>query len=343
MITFCLSDGSRHQFGEGDEDTVVSLDDTAWDEFRNERRTAFGLLYAGMMHVDKGRFEDVALWEMQLRKLWDGRPIYDASATAALDGIDLHRSFTLADSDDDMKAFLHAAGFIHVRSVFSMDEIESIRAEVERLRGLAKPDDGRSWWAKNADGEQVCCRLIYLAQQSDKLEWVSKDERLARIAALSGEHLVPADDRIDGLNTVIKNPSVVEGLSDLPWHQDCGLGGHPVLCPGLNIGIQLDEANAENGQLHILAGSHNHSISSAQRLDTERLPVVRVDTQPGDVTAHFGHITHAAPPPSSPTAGRRAMYVTFVRQALFDVIPEGRGYNDVLLNTPGQPSVTQLT
>src|SRR4051794_2699303 len=133
MITFSLPDGTRHQFGDGAEDTIVSVSESGWDDFRQERRTAFGLLYAGLMHVDKGRFEDVALWEMQLRKEWDGRPIYDDSATAALEGVDLSRSFTLADRDDDMKAFLHATGFIHVRSVFTSEEIRSIGREVERL------------------------------------------------------------------------------------------------------------------------------------------------------------------------------------------------------------------
>ena len=27
-------------------------------------------------------------------------------------------------------------------------------------------------------------------------------------------------------SVVIKNPEIVSGLSDLPWHRDCGIGGH---------------------------------------------------------------------------------------------------------------------
>jgi ectoine hydroxylase-related dioxygenase (phytanoyl-CoA dioxygenase family) len=122
---------------------------------------------------------------------------------------------------------------------------------------------------------------------------------------------------------------VVEGLADLPWHRDCGLGGHPVLCPALNIGIQLDRADAENGQLHFLAGSHRSSGAPPAPGD-DSLPVLAVETAPGDVTVHFGHVLHAAPPPTSPTAGRRALYVGFVPPALFDVIGPRQGYNDVL-------------
>ena len=319
--------------------TLVELSEEAWDDFRHERRTAFGLLYGGQLAVKAGRFEAFADWELELRREWEGRPVYDDSAAAAVAGLDLRRSFTLADPDDEMQAFLHAAGFLHVRGVYSLAEIEELRSAVEARKELARPDDGRSWWATNRRGEQVCCRLIYLAQQSPALAGVSHDERLARLAALSGEALRPADDRIDGLNTVIKNGEVVDGLSDLPWHQDCGMGGHPVLCPGLNVGIQLDAADAANGQLHFLAGSHHHSVGHTIRDDW---PVVAVDTEPGDATVHFGHVAHAAPPPTSPDAGRRAMYVTFVRDALFDAIPPGKGYNDVVLQTPGQPAPDAL-
>ena len=342
MITFLVADGTRHEFGEGEADTVVELDHAAWDDFRQERRTAFGLLYAGMLNMAKGSFEDLAHWEIQLRKEWEGRPIFDQEAAAALAGVDLARSFSLDDDDEDMRRFLHTAGFLHVRQVFSAGEVEEMRAEVERLKAAATPDDGRSWWARNQRGEQVCCRVIYMAQQSESLAKVPADHRLARLAALSGEPLRPADDRIDGLGVVIKNPDVIEGLSDLPWHQDCGLGGHPVLCPGLNVGIQLDAATADNGQLRILAGSHHHSIPPGGFDDETGLPIIAIDTEPGDVTVHFGHVSHAAPPPTGPHAGRRAMYVTFVRDELFDVIPEGQGYNDVVLQTPGQPAPTAL-
>jgi len=39
---------------------------------------------------------------------------------------------------------------------------------------------------------------------------------------------------------------------------------------------------------------------------------------------------HAAPPPLSPTANRKAVYVGFHVPELFDVIGPGQAYNDVL-------------
>jgi ectoine hydroxylase-related dioxygenase (phytanoyl-CoA dioxygenase family) len=346
VIAFCLPDGTRYAFSRGPddttEDTVVELDAQAWQELRDERRSAFGLLYAGMLSFVEGGFEDLAAWEPELRRQWHGRPAYDDAAVAAMAGVDLGRSYTLDDADDEMRDFLQTTGFLHVRNVFAADEIAVMRDEVERLKAIASPDDGQSWFAKNRDGKQVCCRLIYLAQRSADLAKVADDGRLRRLAALSGEQLRPTIDRLDGVSVVIKNPDVVEGLSDLPWHQDCGLGGHPVLCPALNIGIQLDVASADNGQLRFLAGSHRHAIP-VDCFSRPDLPIVAIDTRPGDVTVHFGHVSHEAPPPRDPAAGRRALYVGFATDRLFETVPAGSGYNDVLLQTPGQPAPAALT
>jgi ectoine hydroxylase-related dioxygenase (phytanoyl-CoA dioxygenase family) len=126
---------------------------------------------------------------------------------------------------------------------------------------------------------------------------------------------------------VIKNAGVVEGLSDLPWHRDCGLGGHPLTCPKLNVGIQLDAASAATGRLLFVPGSWRHSW---HRSDLARAPVVAVDTAPGDVTVHLGDVFHAAPPPAGTGPGRRVLYLTFMPARAFDAIPAGQSYNDVI-------------
>ncbi len=336
-IAFRLPDGRSYTFepvgGDievrpGDEGarTVVELDEAAWSDFVHEAHTSFGLLYAGALRFPRGDFGGLDRWEPVLRAVFAARPLYDPSALA---GADLARSFGADDDPDELAAFLTATGFLHVRGVFDAGEIAAVSDEVERLRRRARPDDRRSWWAKDADGRDVCCRLIYTSLESATLGRLAGSDQLHRLAALARRPLIPVVDRLDGVSVVIKNPAVVEGLSDLPWHRDCGLGGHPVLCPALNIGVQLDRADADNGQLHFLAGSHLSSGAPPGPGD-DGLPVLAVETEPGDVTVHFGHVFHAAPPPRSPTAGRRALYVGFVAPELFDVIGPGQGYNDVL-------------
>ncbi len=130
---------------------------------------------------------------------------------------------------------------------------------------------------------------------------------------------------------VIKVPGAAEGLADLPWHRDCGMGGHPVKCPMLNVGIQLDAATPETGQLEMIAGSHRGTSRLPRTKEAADLPVARLTTEPGDVTVHFGHTLHAAPPPSrSNGTGRRALYLSFVPPRTFEMVGPGQGYNDVL-------------
>jgi hypothetical protein len=342
-IAFRLPDGRAYTYvpiggtvdvraGDTDAETVVELDEATWSNFAYELQTCFGLLYAGALKFPRGGFEGLLRWEPAIRSMFDGRPLYDPDAVA---GIDVHRTFTLDDSDAELRTYLDEAGFLHVRGVFTEAEVDGLRAEVERLAAVAAPDDGRSWWATRADGTPVCCRLIYLPSASEQIGALGDDTRMRRIAGLVGEPLEPTIDCLDGFSVVMKHPEVVEGLSDLPWHRDCGLGGHPVICPSIQIGIQLDAASAESGQLHMLAGSHRCSSHQLDPADESELPAVAVDTRPGDVTVHYGHLLHAAPPPTGDGPGRRALYVSYVRPATIEYIGPGHGYNDVLFERDG--------
>ena len=317
--------GVQVRAGDEDAGTVVQLGEADWCDFVNEARTCFGLLYAGLVSFPRGDFGALDRWEPVLRALFDGRPPYDPSKVA---GLDLARSFQL-DEADEAGEFLRGAGFVHIRAVFDEAEMALVRSEVERLRTAARPTDGRSWWAKDSTGTDVCCRLIYATLSSTVLADFVEDGRFARLAGLGGAEVQPAPDRLDGVSVVLKWPSVVEGLSDLPWHRDCGLGGHPFMCPTVLIGVQLDAANAGSGQLRYLAGSHLTSGSPPTPGD-DSLPIVGIDADPGDITVHFGHVLHVAPPPGSGGAGRRTMYVSYANPAVFDVVPAGKGYNDVL-------------
>jgi hypothetical protein len=59
-------------------------------------------------------------------------------------------------------------------------------------------------------------------------------------------------------------------------------------------------------------------------------PVIALETEPGDVTVHYGDIFHTTPPPTSPDAGRRVLYYKFAPPRTFQTIPPGGHYNDIL-------------
>ena len=313
-----------------DADVVVELTEDAFEDLLTEAWSVFGLLYGDRISVQRGDFNAFARWEAPLQALWFGRPIYGPGTVAAFSGLDVGRSFTLDDDDDTLRHFLDTAGFLVLRAVFDPDEVAGLNRVVADELTRAAPGDGHSWWATRSDGAEVCCRLTYLAQRSSDIDQLGHDPRLCRVAALADPLLRPSTDRLDGTSVVLKHPSVISGLSDLPWHRDCGLGGHRVLCPGLNVGLQLDRADAANGQLHFLAGSHHHAAQQSPP-PLPDLPVVAVDADPGDVTVHYSHVLHAAPAPSSPTASRKALYVGFHLPKAFAVVGEGEAYNDVLV------------
>lgn len=315
--------------GADDAGLVVALGDDAWRALRVEDLSIFGLLYSGAVRIERGSFDQFAAWEPAVQALLYDRPVYDADAAAPFVGVDPARSFSLDDDATEAAGFLERNGFVHVRSVFDPGEVQALSEEADRLRAEATPDDRRSWWATLSDGTDVCCRVTFMAERSVPMGALADDPRLTRLAGLSGLELLPALDRNDGISVVVKHGDVAAGLADLPWHRDCGLGGHRLLCPGLNLGIQLDRADAESGQLWFLAGSHHHGGPVGDPWEGS-WPVVAVDTEPGDVTVHYGHVLHAAPSPSAPGRGRRAVYVGFSKPELFAAIPPGQAYNDVI-------------
>jgi hypothetical protein len=345
-IAFRLADGRAYTYlpaddgiaiapGDADAHTVVALSYEDWCAFAWELRTCFALFYADALAFPRGNFGHLARWEPALRVAIDGQSIYDLEdpppvVDEAGRPLDLRRTFTLDDPDTDMVDFLQRTGFLHLCGVVDADELHALSTDVTTAVERARPDDKRSWWT-TVNGVDTCNRVNYINDQSALIAGLGADERFRRIGSLGGPDLRDAPDRLDGNGVVIKVPGATSGLADLPWHRDCGMGGHPVKCPMLNIGIQLDGATAGAGQLLILAGSHRGTSRLPRPDETKGLPVVPLTTEPGDVTVHFGHTLHAAPPPTDPTAaGRRALYLSYVPPLTFEMIGPGQGYNDVL-------------
>lgn len=316
-------------------DTVVGLSAADWCAFVWELQSCFALLYADRITTPRGTFGQLVRWEPILRVAFDGQSLYDIDdpppiVDAGGRQLDLTRSFTLDDPDIELTDFMERTGFLHLRRVLTDGEVAALRDDVEAAVLAARPDDRRSWWA-TVDGREECCRVNYLNDRSERIASLGADPRFARIAALAGGDLRDASDRLDGNNVVVKVPGATDGLADLPWHRDCGMGGHPIKCPLINVGIQLDAASADNGQLLMIPGSHRGTSRLPGPREIAQLPVVPLSTNPGDVTVHFGHTLHAAPPPTDPGAlGRRTLYLTFAPPITFEMIGPGQSSNDVL-------------
>jgi hypothetical protein len=154
--------------------------------------------------------------------------------------------------------------------------------------------------------------------------------RIRRFVELVEPDCVPRQGEGNGVTLIYKNPGIREGLSDLPWHRDCGLGGHALQCPMLICSTFLTPVNPEVGDLVFLPGSHR---SSCGYMDPETMPpnAVRVTADPGDLAVHYSDVMHAAPPPKGVGLTRyRVSAATDYGRVDVRSHRGGQSYNEVL-------------
>jgi ectoine hydroxylase-related dioxygenase (phytanoyl-CoA dioxygenase family) len=322
--------------GDADAKAVVGLDLLYWQGLVHDLESAPGLLYPGRARRVRGDLMRFVRWEPALRAMFHGRPLYD-DAHADLrdrhgDPLDVERAFTLDDDREEMAHFLRAAGFLRVRGVFDADEVARFNRHAARLRAEAVEGDRKSWWAKDADGRAVCCRVTR-AGAIPELAALPRDPRLAGLAALS-EHDLRARGagQEEGVSILWKTPGMAEGLSDLPWHRDCGMGGHAVMCPLLICTANIQDGTPEAGELRVLPGSHAASHPFIDARDPRAPKGVSLATRAGDVSFHYGDLMHAAPPPTRAQGPHRISLLTaWVGREARHHRGE-RAYNDVLLD-----------
>ncbi len=332
-----VSDDGRVRVVEGDAQAavLVELSEATFSEFLHELLTASGSVRTGRAQVVRGDLAQWQRWEPAIRSLTTGREIYGPQVWATLvdrEGkpLDLHRAFSVDDDREEMRHFLKVAGYLHVKAVFTPEEAARYGAEVEVARAASSPGDPFSWWSINAAGEEVPTRINYLGRYSQVIDELCFDPRLLHYATLASDDMRVCNDRLDGPMVFIKHSNVVKGNGDLGWHVDDGIGGHPVMCPLIQAGVQLDHATPENGQLLVLAGSHRYTKHWYAWGGETGLPVVAIETEPGDLTLHYGDTHHTTPPPTADGAGRRALYFKFSEPHTFDWVPAGCHYNDAL-------------
>jgi hypothetical protein len=272
-------------------------------------------------------------WEPGLRAIFTGRRVYDPGEPLADRfgrPLGVERAFTLDDDREDMAHFLRTTGYLLVRRVFSPDEVAGLLEEAGELRSEARKGDKLSWWGRNAAGEEVLCRVTRAAAKP-RLATLPSDPRLLRLVALADEPLVHRLGEGNGVTVIYKNPAMKEGLSDIPWHRDCGMGGHSVMCPVLICSAFLTPASPATGELVFLPGSWQRTFGFLEATDARAPRGAHFAAEPGDVSVHYGDVMHAAPPPAQPGLAkyRVSAVVGFAR-------PDARNhrgaksYNDVL-------------
>jgi len=336
--------------GEATADAVVAVDLDAWLGLVSDLDTAPGLFYTDRASVPVGNPLRFMRWEPGLRALFHGLPVFDPDSVDLrdLDGgpLDTTRSFTLGETGDTgrdgaaARHFLRTAGYLHVPVVFDADEVAAMLTDADILAGEARPGDMASWWGRDAAGTEVLTRVLRAASRPD-LRLLVDDARIRRVVDTADEVLVPKvpDDpeAVDLVTVLWKRPDMAEGLADLPWHRDCGMGGHALNCPSVVLTICLTTGTPEAGELRFLPGSHRGGFPFVDGTDVAAPDGVGLPIGVGDVTLHYSDLMHASLPPTSAEGPHRI-------SVLLGFAPEtaghhlgGRHYNDALLiNDDGQ-------
>jgi ectoine hydroxylase-related dioxygenase (phytanoyl-CoA dioxygenase family) len=336
--------------GEATADAVVAVDLDAWLGLVSDLDTAPGLFYTDRASVPVGNPLRFMRWEPGLRALFHGLPVFDPDSVDLrdLDGgpLDTTRSFTLGETGDTgrdgaaARHFLRTAGYLHVPVVFDADEVAAMLTDADILAGEARPGDMASWWGRDAAGTEVLTRVLRAASRPD-LRLLVDDARIRRVVDTADEVLVPKvpDDpeAVDLVTVLWKRPDMAEGLADLPWHRDCGMGGHALNCPSVVLTICLTTGTPEAGELRFLPGSHRGGFPFVDGTDVAAPDGVGLPIGVGDVTLHYSDLMHASLPPTSALGPHRI-------SVLLGFAPEtaghhlgGRHYNDALLvNDDGQ-------
>jgi hypothetical protein len=277
---------------------VANLDEGALSDWVQDVKSSMGLAMTSRVRVAEGGFDAWIGWEPVLRALLDGRPVHESGAIVLRDRagapLDVARRFALDDDRDEMAHFLEEAGFLHVEQVFGEREMAEVSRDLDAALARARKDDGASWWAGDARGVEQPVRILFFHEQSPALAELLGDPRLTWLAELTGDD---HDASRIGAEGLVKPLGIRTGLSDLPWHKDCGQGGHSYTCSGLTVGISITGAGPTSGALGVVPGSHRANVPSAGRDRSLDLPPVQLATRTGDLTVHCSDTLHRAHPP----------------------------------------------
>lgn len=312
--TLAVDDGVVRVTAGHDGDTVLRTTRAQLQDLVTDQVTVVGMQTNGTLDQPVGRFDALLDWWLLLRGALDARAPHTPGAIDLVDAdgapLALDRSFAADAPLDEMGDFLQRAGYLHIEGVFDQGEMDAVSRDMDAAAPTYTRGDGRSWWARNGSGDDLLVRMQYFDQVSPAVERLVGDDRLLRLADLTGDGHVFGGMRDNRIEALFKPFDVVEGISDLPWHKDCALGRHSYDCCSMTVGISVTGADAVSGQLRVVAGSHRALMwPSLQPANGSDLPVVPLPTRTGDLTVHLSCTLHQSVPPVE--RERRVMYTGF--------------------------------
>ena len=274
----------------------------------NDQSTPIALLSNRLLEMPEGGLPDFLNWWLVLRSALDERRIH-ARGDVTIAG-EVRHSFQPDDSDEEMRAFLESAGYLHIRGLFSEEEMAAVEADFPKAAPHYEPGDPKAWFATTQDGVEHLVRMEGFDRHSKVALDLIEEERFQRIGRIPDVGHVRVRKPGALISALNKPIGVVKGISDVPWHKDCSLGRHSYECCSLTVGVSVTGADAESGQLRVVPGTHRALVWPAPCVQPGLdLEPIDLPTRTGDVTVHLSCTQHMSQPPVKHT--RKVLYTGF--------------------------------
>ncbi|TVQ97657.1 MAG: phytanoyl-CoA dioxygenase [Deltaproteobacteria bacterium] len=238
-------------------------------------------------------------------------------------------SFELGEEiTPEQRAFLDEHGFVRFRGFLSMDEVQMIRDELERIAEEWIAEDREFVngipikYGEDENGKKFVNRYAFTSLFSEKLHALLSEPRFETVRRICGDDFRLGHEEKDGV--VVNNYLNVPGsnYTKLGWHvdslRDVFYGKLPQ--PMWNVGIYLDDSYRDKGALRLIPGTHKQSLMGVffgkrHFMDHETDPreyIVEADA--GDLTLHDGRMWHRVgqSPLTGEASRRRTMYMPFI-------------------------------
>jgi len=274
----------------------------------NDQATPIAWMSNKRLDMPEGGLPQLLDWWLVLRAALDGRRIHTRGDVAFAGPV--RRPFDPDDDAAEMRAFLEDTGYLHIRGLFDAEEMAAVAADFAAAEPHYAKGDPKAWFASTHDGEEHLVRMEGFERYSPTSAALLDGERFQRLGRIPGVGHEPRSEAANRVSALSKPIGVVKGISDVPWHKDCSLGRHSYECCGLTVGISVDGAGPDSGQLRVVPGSHRALVWPSPclqpGLDLEPLDL---PTETGDVTVHLSCTLHMAQPPR--VRPRKVLYTGF--------------------------------
>lgn len=210
-------------------------------------------------------------------------------------------------------------GYIKVRNVIPIDEVEVIRREVTRILLQAKNlPQGLVWFSPSTNGHHVIQRISRINEYSEIIQRLGEaDPRLHQIASqlLNSAKVRFADgsEESDGSVLVIKESCNASEHRELRWHRDAKFTQQLPINPFINLGIYLDDCPLGSGELIVLPRSHRLNIFDPVLEETtvHHRGEVGLKARAGDIVIHSSELWHCSRAHEYSGQQRRVLYFNY--------------------------------